>query len=89
MVQVFTGIVTIVLFNIVKKGKALEGVLLLLGKHSTNIWLTHMFFYNVLFVNFVFIAKYPIAIFAFMMALTIGSSYIINLINKPLGKLVK
>ena len=89
MVQVFTGIVTIVLFNIVKKGKALEGVLLFLGKHSTNIWLTHMFFYNVLFVNFVFIAKYPIAIFAFMMALTIGSSYIINLINKPLGKLVK
>ena len=89
MVQVFTGIVTIVLFNIVKKGKALEGVLLFLGKHSTNIWLTHMFFYNVLFVNFVFIAKYPIAIFVFMMALTIGSSYIINLINKPLSKLVK
>lgn len=89
MVQVFTGLVTIVLINIVKKGKVLESILLFLGKHSTNIWLTHMFFYSVLFTDLVFVAKYPIAIFAFMMALTIGSSYIINLINKPLSKLVK
>ena len=89
MIQVFTGMVTIVLFNIVKKGKVLDSILLLLGKHSTDIWLTHMFFYSVLFTDLVFIAKYPIAIFAFMMALTIGSSYIINLINKPLCKLVK
>lgn len=89
MVQVFTGLVTIVLINIVKKGKVLESILLFLGKHSTNIWLTHMFFYSVLFTDLVFVAKYPIAIFALMMALTIGSSYIINLINKPLSKLVK
>lgn len=89
MIQAFTGIVTIIVFNIVKKGKALESVLLFLGKHSTNIWLTHMFFYSVLFTDLVFIAKYPIAIFVFMMALTIGSSYIVNLINKPISKLVK
>lgn len=39
-----------------------EKVFLLLGKHSTNIWLVHMFFYLSLFPGFVFAAKYPVLI---------------------------
>lgn len=85
----FTGIVIIVLFNVVKKGKAVDKIFLFLGEHSTNIWLTHMFFYSVLFVNFVFKAKYPLFIFVFMLMLTVACSYIINLIYKPLVKLIK
>jgi hypothetical protein len=89
VVQVFTAIVTVILFNVVKKGKSVENIFLFLGKHSTNIWLTHMFFYSVLFVDFVFIVRYPIAIFVFIMTISIVCSYVINFITKPIIKLVK
>lgn len=48
------------------------------GEHSTNIWLTHMFFYLVLFDGFIFIFKYPILIYIVMFALCLISSYLIN-----------
>lgn len=85
----FTGLVIIVIFNVVKKGEFINKIFDFLGQHSTNIWLTHMFFYSVLFKNFIFIAKYPLLIFAFMMLLTISCSYIINIIYKPLIKLIR
>ena len=44
----------------------LKKVLLVLGRHSTNTWLYHMFFYLTLFPGLVFKAKWPILIFAEM-----------------------
>lgn len=85
----FIGLVVIVVFNSVKKGKIIDKIFELLGEHSTNIWLTHMFFYSVLFKDLVFVAKYPVLIFAFMMLLTICCSYIINVVYKPIVKLIK
>lgn len=85
----FTGIVTVLLFNIIDKKKFVNSIFNFLGNHSTNIWLTHMFFYLVLFKDFVFVAKYPVFIFLFMMFITICCSYIINLIYKPIIKLIK
>ena len=41
----FYGLAVFVLFNLWEKGKIAEKIWLFLGKHSTNIWLTHMFFY--------------------------------------------
>ena len=89
IVAPFTGTVTIVLFNVVNKGKYINAVFNFFGNHSTNIWLTHMFFYSVLFKDFVFVAKYPILIFLLMMVMTLCCSYIINLIHKPIIKLIK
>ena len=89
IVAPFTGTVTIVLFNVVNKGKYINAVFNFFGNHSTNIWLTHMFFYSVLFKDFVFVAKYPILIFLLMMVITLCCSYIINLIYKPIIKLIK
>lgn len=85
----FTGLVIIVIFNVVKKSEFINKTFDFLGEHSTNIWLTHMFFYSVVFKDFIFIAKYPLLIFAFMMLLTISCSYIINIIYKPLVKLIR
>jgi hypothetical protein len=61
-----------------------ERCFLLLGKHSTNIWLVHMFFYLSLFKGLVFYAKYPLCITVAMFALCIGTSYVISCIYSPI-----
>lgn len=57
--------------------------LLLLGKHSTNIWLVHMFFYLVLFPNLVFAARYPVLILGSMMLLCFAASVLIQALYRP------
>lgn len=60
-----------------------EKGLLLLGKHSTNIWLVHMFFYLNLFPDFVFCAKYPVFILLLMMFLCLAASVVIGWLYQP------
>lgn len=43
-VDVFTGIIFIVVFNLIDKPLWLDNLLSYLSKHSTNMWLVHMFF---------------------------------------------
>ena len=84
-----TGLVTLTCFHLWKKPKFIEKILLFLGKHSTNIWLTHMFFYLVLFKDFVFLVKEPVLILIFMFGICIGVSYIINFIEESMKKIIK
>lgn len=79
-----TAMIIITLFHFWKKPCWIENAFLFIGKHSTNIWLTHMFFYAVLFKNFVYAAKIPILIFVFMMAVTVIVSMAIKRIEKLL-----
>ena len=83
-----TGSILIALFVLWKKAKWIERIFLCVGRHSTNIWLTHMFFYLVLFRNFVYKAKYPVFIFAFMMVITLAVSVLLRRIQKPIHKAV-
>lgn len=83
-----TGAVIMALFVLWRKPKWFENVFLFVGKHSTNIWLTHMFFYLVLFRHLVYKAKYPVLIFAFMLAITTAVSALLQLVQKPLHKAV-
>ncbi|HBL40191.1 MAG TPA: hypothetical protein DDY98_00905 [Ruminococcaceae bacterium] len=69
-----------------KKPKFVCDFFLFFGNHSTNIWLTHMFFYHTLFVNFVFVAKYPLFIFLFMMMICVALSYALDFLYKPIMK---
>ena len=92
-VAIFTGTAVLVCFNLWSKGKVFTAVFSFLGTHSTNIWLTHMFFYLVLFKDLVFIAKYPVFCLALMLIITVLVSFVINFIIKiirtktPLKKL--
>ena len=61
----------------------IEQGFLQLGKHSTNIWLVHMFFYHRLFPGFVFAAKYPVLILLLMLAICFVVSAVINQIYRP------
>ena len=78
-VAVFTGIAFIVLFNLIDKSDSLHRLLYYLSGHSTNMWLTHMFFYMVYFKSLVFMPKYPMLIFIWLVILCLISSYLINL----------
>jgi len=78
-VAVFTGIAFIVLFNLIDKPDSLDRLLYYLSGHSTNMWLTHMFFYMVYFKSLVFMPKYPVLIFIWLVILCLISSYLIKL----------
>ena len=58
----FTGGMIILIFSTWEKTELIKKLFLFLGKHSTNIWLIHMFFYHAIFINFVYIGRYSIAL---------------------------
>lgn len=79
-----TGIAFICLFNLINKNMRIQKVLDFISSHSTNIWLTHMFFYMSIFPKLTFAPRYPILIFCWLIILCLISSYIINLVYKPI-----
>lgn len=79
----FTGLIIIFIFGLWSKPRIIRRFFLFIGGHSTNIWLTHMFFYSKLFKDFVFVAKYPLFIYILMLLITILVSIIIQMICKP------
>lgn len=82
----FFAIFYFICFHVWKKSDRTKKFFLFFGKHSTNIWLVHMFFYLFIFKDLVFVVKYPVFILAFMLGLTLACSYIIDFIMKLLWK---
>lgn len=81
-VAVFTGISFIVLFNLIDKPKWIDVILSHISKHSTNMWLTHMFFYMIYFKKLIYLPKYPIFIFIWLVVICVATSCIINFVYK-------
>lgn len=84
----FTAIAFICLFNVIEKKIFITRTLNFLANHSTNIWLTHMFFYISLFPELTFAPTYPILIYGWLIILCLLSSYIINVMYKPLSSYI-
>ena len=84
-----SGIVIIILFVFWKKQKIIENFFLFIGKHSTNIWLTHMFFYLSIFPNLVYKAKEPVLIFLFMIGITLIVSIILHIVQNYIKRMAK
>ncbi|MCJ8009136.1 acyltransferase [Lederbergia wuyishanensis] len=80
-----TGIIFICFFNVMNKKDRIKKVLNYFGNHSTNIWLTHMFFYMTMFSELTFAPKYPIFIYAWLIVLCLMSSYLIKVIFNPIS----
>lgn len=83
------GIIIITAFWLWDKPDPVKHFLIFIGKHSTNIWLTHLFLYASLFTNLVFIAKYPPVIFCFMIVLTIVVSMGVELFMVPIREKIR
>lgn len=62
--------------------RRLGAPLRLLGRCSTDVWLTHCIFYGPLMYGFVYCAVYPVPIFFLMLALSLGASGILHLLQK-------
>lgn len=77
-----TGLVLIFLFHFWDKPHWIKKSFIFIEKHSTNMWLTHMFFYSVIFTNFVYVAKYPVLIYILMLVITIVISILLQLLQK-------
>jgi hypothetical protein len=73
-----TGIVTLICFWLGEKPEWLCRVLAFFGKHSTNIWLVHMFYYLVLFKGLAFQAKYPLFVFVLLLGLSMATSLVLQ-----------
>lgn len=84
-----TGFAVFCIFIAVKKPGVVEKFFVFISKHSTNIWLVHMFFYLGLFNNLVYKAKYPILVYIFMIALCLAVSYIVMFILNPIKKRIQ
>ena len=82
------GFVVFVILHEHKMPRAVCAVLSFFSVHSTNIWLTHMFFYQGLHSGIVYRAGYPLLIYLFMLAICVSVSYVLQLVEKPLQNLV-
>ncbi len=80
IVAPFTGLGFILLFTQINLSKYFERALDFLTPHSTNLWLTHMFFYLIFFRDFIYSPKYVLPIFSLLLVCCIASSYLINFI---------
>lgn len=84
IVAPITAMMVLVSLTLVNLPEWLASALAFLGKHSTNIWLTHMFFYLTLFPGLVFKVGYPVLIVLYMLVLCIGVSYVIDFVYRPI-----
>ena len=84
-----SGIALMTLFHFWKKPQVIRKAFLFIGSHSTNIWLTHMFFYLYMFKNLVYLARYPLCILGFMLVITIITSVFLQLVQKPATKWIR
>lgn len=86
-----TGLVILLLFHDWEKPNPVEAFFIFIGQHSTNIWLTHMFFYLTLFEGLVYKAVYPPLIYLLMLGITVTVSMMLTIIQsaclKPLLQL--
>ncbi|WP_077623684.1 acyltransferase family protein [Sediminibacillus massiliensis] len=83
-----TGISFICFFIFIDKSNWVKKILNIFAEHSTNIWLTHMFFYLTLFPGLTFAPKYPILIFIWLLILCIVTSYLIKFIYNPILRFI-
>ena len=67
----------------------LENVFSYLGKHSTNMWLTHSFFCYYYFKEELFSAKYSLIILGILILLSLMSSYYINYITQSISNIIE
>ena len=80
----FTAAAAMIALFLAKLPSWADKTFLLLGRHSTNFWLVHMFFFSQLFPNLVFFAKFPVLVFVVMMVLCFAASMVVNALYQPI-----
>lgn len=82
--SVFFMVIFACCFYMIKKSLNLENFFILMGKHSTNIWLVHTFFCYYYFHDFIYGLKYPVLIYITTLGLSFIASLLINKVYRLL-----
>lgn len=86
-----TGIITLCIFHLwmrtCKDTGCISRSFLFFGKHSTNVWLVHMFVMDFLLRDGMFVGKYPLVILGLVLGLSVGVSYVIGFIIYAIGNM--
>lgn len=77
----------IILLNL-KRARIIDKSLAFLGQHSMNIWMINSWFCYYLFKDFIYGFKYPLVILLVLMAVSILTSMIVNVLCRPIEKLI-
>ncbi len=85
----FSAVALIVLFGTYNWGKLGEKILLFFGKHSTNMWLTHMQFYMIFTPTLVFCSRNVFVIMLTLVMLSLAASYVVDWVYGDVMKLVE
>ena len=83
-----TGLTTLFCFHLFPKPEWMCKLFTWVGKHSTNIWLVHMFFYLKLFTGLAYMGKYTIFVFLLLFGTSLVASYVVAAIYRPVAALV-
>lgn len=76
----FSAVGFIILFGTYNWGRIGEKILLFFGKHSTNMWLTHMQFYMIFTPTLVFGSRNVLIIMLTLVALSLMASYTVDIV---------
>lgn len=85
----FSAVALIILFGTYNWGKLGEKILLFFGKHSTNMWLTHMQFYMIFTPTLVFGSRNVFVIMLTLVMLSLAASYVVDWVYGDVMKLVE
>ena len=82
------SVLIIILFTLLEKPCACTSAATFLGQHSTNVWLCHCFFLNMLLQGQVYALRYPLAILIAVLLLALTASYFIKRIFTPIRNMM-
>ena len=72
----FVAMLTFLIFNLWEKGRIAKNVFSFLGEHSTNIWLSHMFFVSILFGDYIAKINYGVLVLFTVLLFCLVTSYV-------------
>ena len=70
--------------SLISKHKTLSNIFSLFGKHSTNFWFLHGYFYDNYYLNILIIPKYSNLCYIWLVIMTLIASYMTNIILVPI-----
>lgn len=83
-----TGLIIIISYKLWGISRVTEKVLMYIGNHSTNIWLTHLFICGALFDSFIFRLQYPILIYIGTLMVSLVASYWVGAMERVANNLL-
>lgn len=74
---------------LLRDGSFSGSVFLYFGKHSTNLWLTHFFFFRYILDGEIYGLRYPVVIYVALLTLSTITSIIIGTLFRPFKRIIR